>query len=142
MTIPRWYSQWTRGWQLLLWTSRTIQTRPSLYWQTLNTYNIITKDPTGKLKNKLAQTLRDITNQRGHSYHSYRKVYPTSAVPPKFYGLPKMHKVDTPLRPIVSSSGSITYGVAKKLANIICPLVGQSPHHLKIPNISCNISKR
>ena len=29
------------------------------------------------------------------------------------------------------SMGSITYWVAKELANIICPLVGQSPHHLK-----------
>ena len=31
----------------------------------------------------------------------------------------------------MSSRGSITYGVAKELANIIDPLVGQSPHHLK-----------
>ena len=36
-----------------------------------------------------------------------------------------------PLRPIVSSRGSITYGAAKELAHIIKPLVGQSPHHLK-----------
>ena len=33
--------------------------------------------------------------------------------------------------PIVSSRGSITYGVAKELAYIIKPLVGQSPHYLK-----------
>ena len=51
--------------------------------------------------------------------------------PPKFYALPKIHKVGTPLRPIVLSRGSITYGVAKELAHIIKPLVGQSPHHLK-----------
>ena len=30
-------------------------------------------------------------------------MYPTGCVPPKFYGLPKIHKPDTPLRPIVSS---------------------------------------
>ena len=36
-----------------------------------------------------------------------------------------------PLRPIVSSRGSITCGVAKELASIILPLVGQSPHHVK-----------
>ena len=51
--------------------------------------------------------------------------------PPKFYGLPKIHKTGTPLRPIVSSRGSITYGVAKELSHIIKPLLGQSPHHLK-----------
>ena len=36
-----------------------------------------------------------------------------------------------PLRLIVSSRGSITYGVAKELSHIIKPLVGKSPHHLK-----------
>ena len=50
--------------------------------------------------------------------------------PPKFYGLPKIHKPDTPLRPIVSSCGSVTYGMAKELANILKPLVGKSPHHV------------
>ena len=55
---------------------------------------------------------------------------PTGCVPPKFYGLPKIHKPDTPLRPIVSSCGSVTYGVAKELAKILKPLVGQSPHYI------------
>ena len=50
--------------------------------------------------------------------------------PPKFYGLPKIHKQDTPLRPIVSSCGSVTYRVAKELAKILKPLVGKSPHHI------------
>ena len=31
--------------------------------------------------------------------------------------------------PIVSSCGSVTYGVAKELAKILKPLVGKSPHH-------------
>ena len=49
---------------------------------------------------------------------------------PKFYGLPKIHKLDTPLRPTVSSCGSVTYRVAKELAKILKPLVGKSPHHI------------
>ena len=57
-------------------------------------------------------------------------MYPTGCIPPKFYGLPKIHKPDTPLRPIVSSCGSVTYGVAKKLAKILKPLVGKPPHHI------------
>ena len=32
--------------------------------------------------------------------------------------------------PIVSSCGSVTYGVAKELAKILKPLVGKSPHHI------------
>ena len=49
---------------------------------------------------------------------------------PKFYGLPKIHKPDTPLRSIVSSCGTVTYGVAKELAKILKPLVGKSPHRI------------
>ena len=57
-------------------------------------------------------------------------MYPTGCVPHKFYGLPKIQKPDTPLRPTVSSCGSVTYGVAKELAKILKPLVGKSPHHV------------
>ena len=57
-------------------------------------------------------------------------MYPTGCVPAKFYGLPKIHKLDTSLRPIVSSCGSVNYGVAKECTKILKPLVGKSPHHI------------
>ena len=56
--------------------------------------------------------------------------YPTTESPPKFYGLPKIHKEGRPLRPIVSSCGSITYASSKRLAEIIGPLVGKTGHHI------------
>ena len=49
---------------------------------------------------------------------------------PKCYGLPKIHKKNIPLRPIISSIGSVSYGVAKELAKIIKPLVGTSEDHV------------
>ena len=58
-------------------------------------------------------------------------MYPTSCIPPKFYGLPKIHKTGNPLRPIVSSKGSVTYGVTKVLAKVLKPLVSKSLHHIK-----------
>ena len=64
------------------------------------TYKTITKDTTNKIKNKLSQTLRNIKNQRGLGDYNYRRVYPTSAVAPKFYGLPKIHKLGTLLGPM------------------------------------------
>ena len=99
--------------------------------QDTNTYKVLPKDPTSQLKNKLISLLKDIKLTGGLSTNKYKQLYPTSAVPTSFYGLPKIHKTGTPLRPIVSSMGSITYGDAKELAHIIKPLVGQSPHHLK-----------
>ena len=41
--------------------------------------------------------------------------------------LSKIHKLGNPLSPFVSSREAVTYGKAKELANIIWPLVGQSP---------------
>ena len=62
-------------------------------------------------------------------------MYPTGCVPPKFYGFPKTHKPHTLLRPIVSSCGSVTYGVAKELTKIIKPLVGKFPHHISSTHV-------
>ena len=95
-----------------------------------NTYRSIAKDPTNSIKNKLINILKRVKNQTGLDSNTYKSMYPTGCVPPKFYGLPKIHKPDTPLRPIVSSCGSVTYGVAKELAKILKPLVGKSPHHI------------
>ena len=95
-----------------------------------NTYKVISKDPTTTIKNKLINILKVIKTKTGLGSYSYKAMYPTGCVPPKFYGLPKIHKPDTPLRPIVSSCGSVTYGVAKELAKILKPLVGKSPHHI------------
>ena len=45
--------------------------------------------------------------------------------------LPKIHKTGNPLRPIVSSRGSVTYGVFKVLSKVLKLLVGKSPHHIQ-----------
>ena len=55
-------------------------------------------------------------------------MYLTGASSPKLYGLPKIHKKNIPLRPIASSRGSVTYGVAKELARILKPLTGNTIH--------------
>ena len=95
------------------------------------TYRTIDKDPTNKLKARLIQTLRRIKRDTNMGEGMYRTMYPTSCTSPKFYGLPKIHKSGTPIRPIVSSRGSVTYGVAKVLTKVLKPLVGKSPHHIQ-----------
>ena len=92
-----------------------------------NTHKVISKDPTNTIKNKLINILKGIKTKTGLGINTYKSMYPTGCVPPKFYALPKIHKPDTPLRPIVSSCGSVTYGVAKELAKIL-NLWLASPH--------------
>ena len=61
-----------------------------------STYRTIPKDPTKKLKIGI---LKDVKQTGGLKGSTYCRLYPTSAVPPKFYGLPKIHKGGTPSGP-------------------------------------------
>ena len=92
-----------------------------------HTYRELSADPTTKCKNKLINLLKKIKAEGGMNNITYKRLYPTGATTPKYYGLPKIHKADIPLR---SSRGSVTYETAKELAKIIKPLVGRSPHHV------------
>ena len=91
---------------------------------------MINQDPTTRYKNRLINLLKSIKAQGGMNEALYKKFYPTGAGVPKFYGLPKIHKRDTPLRPIVSSLGSVSYATSKELARILKPLVGRSSYHV------------
>ena len=95
-----------------------------------NTYTTINSNPTTRYKNKLVSLLKSIKTLGGINEALYKKLYPTGAGVPKFYGLPKIHKRETPLRPIVSSIGAVSYQTSKELARILSPLVGRSPYHV------------
>ena len=90
----------------------------------------ISRDPTNKMKNKLINILNRVKSQTGLDNSTYRAMYPMGCRAPKFYDLPKIHKQDTHLRPIVSTCGSVTYGMAKELSKILKPLAGKSPHNI------------
>ena len=66
------------------------------------TYTKLKKDPTKKYSERLVKTLRPLKDSELITYEQYRCMYPTSTEPPKFYGLPKVHKPACPLRPIVA----------------------------------------
>ena len=117
------------------------------------TYKALTTDPTSKYKSKLINLLKNIKAEGGIDNNTYKRLYPTGAVPPKYYGLPKVHKQGIPLRPIISSRGSVSYETAKELAKILKPLIGKSPYHvhnnkdfldsiknIKIEDDECNMS--
>ena len=94
------------------------------------TYSKINNDPTTRYKNKLINLLKTIKTQGGINEALYKKLYPTGAGCQNFMDSPKIHKRETPLRPIVSSIGSVSYATSKELARILKPLVGRSPYHV------------
>ena len=62
----------------------------------------------------------------------YNTLSPKLPTMPHLYGLPKIHKVGTPMRPIVASLRSPCNNLAKWLTKILSPLVGLvSDAHLK-----------
>ena len=62
----------------------------------------------------------------------YRLCRCSVARPPKRYGLPKLHKPQMPMRPIVSSCGSPTYELSKHLTTVLQPrLTNKSQHKLQ-----------
>ena len=91
----------------------------------------IPTDPTTKYQRKLISLLKTIKAERGINDTIYKRLYLTGAGSPKFYGLIKVLKEGMPLRPIISSRGSVTYETAKELVRILKPLVGRSPHHVQ-----------
>ena len=96
-----------------------------------DSHKIIPADPTTKEKNKLITLLKNIKAEGGINKDTYKRLYPTGAGTPKFYGLPKIHKAGIPLRPVVSSRGAVSYETARELARILKPLVGKSAYSVQ-----------
>ena len=52
----------------------------------------------------------------------YDRVYSLGSFRPRMYGLPKIHKPDVPLRPILSMRGSAHYDLPKWLCELLKPV--------------------
>ena len=63
----------------------------------------------------------------------YNKLFPTgnSSPAPRFYGLPKIHKANCPMCPIVSACGMATYQLTKFLTKILQRDMGITPSFFK-----------
>ena len=60
---------------------------------------------------------------------TYKRIRPVSTSVPTLYGLPKIHKENNPLRPILSSTGSYQHECAAWLSEILSPL---REHHTAV----------
>ena len=64
-------------------------------------------------------------------FRRYNRLRCSVPQPPKLYGLPKLHKPNIPMRPIVSFCGSPTYQLSKYLTNVLKLLTEESRHKLQ-----------
>ena len=79
------------------------------------------KDPTSSIVSNVTKKLIELRDNNLIEQQEYFKLKPTGTQPPRFYGLPKIHKDGTPMRPIVSFTGTPLYEISKYIANILRP---------------------
>ena len=94
-----------------------------------DTYRTLAADPTNKHKNKLISMVRTVKPEGGQGNITHKGVYPTGTCPSQILWPTQDPQKGHPLRSIVSSRGAVICGMAKELANILRPLVGNYPHH-------------
>ena len=95
-----------------------------------NTYKKLKSDPSKKLQRNLNKKFWPLHLANIIKKPLYSKLRCSVAQAPKLYGLPKIHKENTPMRPIVSFCSSPTYELSKYLASILKPLTERSEHRL------------
>ena len=91
-----------------------------------STFKPLIRDPTLYREVKLQKLLRSLKSKGCLTDETYRIIYPKGSQPARFYGLPKIHKMNDKsqppkLRPIVSSIGAYNYQLAKYLSSLLTP---------------------
>ena len=81
------------------------------------------RNPTRTREEELQKQLRILRSAEKIDLPTFKKIYPCGSRPGVLYGLPKIHKEGTPLRPIISAIKTYNYNLAKYLDKILKPLV-------------------
>lgn len=82
-------------------------------------YKKINKNPTITIQNKCNEKIKQLASKQYITQDVAKSLYNYNAVPPRFYGLPKVHKQELSLRPIVSSINTPTSKLSTYIANIL-----------------------
>ena len=96
----------------------------------LATYRELKKDLTAAQERGLTSRLGKLKKEAEIPENLYQ-LRPSGSQLPRIYGLPKIHKPDVPLRPIVSCIGAPSYKLSKYITSIISPLAGRTDSHVK-----------
>ena len=91
--------------------------------------DVETQDKTAKLERKLQKRLYELVNSKVLTNEVYDRIRPTGSQRPQMYGLPKIHKPNVPLRPILSMIGSAQHELAKWLSEVLDPVLQKYSKH-------------
>ena len=86
---------------------------------------------TAALERKMNSVLLDLKRAGRLPKNTYYQLHSSAGQVPRLYGLPRVHKQDVLLRPIVSFVSLPTYQLSKFLTSLLSPIVGLSDHHVR-----------
>ena len=92
-------------------------------------YEKVKKDPTKGIKEECRVLLANLEKGKVIDKKLYFKLKPTDSPAPRFYGLPKIHKPEIPVRPIVSYTGTPLYNVSKYIADLLKVYIEKEGRH-------------
>ncbi|XP_069992340.1 uncharacterized protein [Penaeus vannamei] len=75
-----------------------------------------------QLEDKLNRMLKCLKDSDTISSDTYNQLRASGSLPGMLYGLPKIHKPDVPIRPILSALKTFNYSLAKFLVPILKPI--------------------
>ena len=94
-----------------------------------NTYCLLKSNPLSSMQSSYNRGLKKIQEKFNVDLSGFKSTLPSL---PYIYGLPKIHKKDVPLRPIISNVNSPSYYLSKWLAKKLSPTLGSfSSSHLR-----------
>ena len=91
----------------------------SILLQDEDTYHRITLNPTTRIEKQLSEAINSLYRKELISDSTFKRLNLQHSYPPQMYGLPKRHKENIPMRPIVAAIGSPTHELAKELTPIL-----------------------
>ncbi|XP_067642288.1 uncharacterized protein [Eurosta solidaginis] len=97
----------------------------------MSIYRILRQDPTLRLQTKNNQLVEKLHKLGLITKTEKYKMTTHTAIPPRMYGLPKVHKENMPLRPICSMINAPSYNLCKYLTNILKNLTMKSVFNVK-----------
>lgn len=96
-----------------------------------NTYKVLTKNPNNCTQAKNNDLIKTAFNQDRISIGGYHRCISHNPTTPRIYGLPKVHKLNWPMRPIVSFIDAPTYGTAAHLSDILGNITDKTKYYVR-----------
>ncbi|XP_075150330.1 uncharacterized protein LOC142224445 [Haematobia irritans] len=94
-------------------------------------YKRLKIDPTSKFKTKNNKLVEKLYKENLISIEEKNKLTSKTAIAPRIYGLPKVHKEGTPLRPICSSINAPSYKMCRYISSILKNVTKDSKYNVK-----------